>query len=324
MATPVSQPNINKVGLSDLYDLRIKTQWVQGYGEPEHEFEQFYREETTDFEDKRYSYISTFGLWPQRSRGDGVTYQSLYQGYDTTITPYTYISGFEVDQESYEDDPTGIMAGQLASAFAQSARDTIETLAVGPFLNAATYTSATAHYCSPWMTGGDGKALIATDHPCLNGGSWSNTPSSAYDLDYAQLMAAKTRMRKMVNSVGLPFPMEPKTLLVGPTAERLAKEILYSEKQPYVNTNTTNVVKEGLTLKIWNRLVESSGAWFVLADKAGSMGNKGTMLTWLWRIRPEFDRDNAWSTGARLYKGRMRCGAGCPDPRGIDGSLATA
>jgi hypothetical protein len=72
---------ILKTGLADLYDLRIKEQWIAGYGEPEHEFEQFYRTQNMTGEDTRFSSISGFGQWALKPFGSNVTFDSIYQGF---------------------------------------------------------------------------------------------------------------------------------------------------------------------------------------------------------------------------------------------------
>jgi hypothetical protein len=315
---------IIKTGLTDLYDARIKNQWIQGYGEPDHEYEQFLRTEKIGTQDTRYSLISGFGQWALKPMGTNVTFDSIYEGKNTICTPTTYALAYTIEQETVEDDPQGLLGGQLATALAQSGRETLETLAASMFNN-ATSTS----YSSPWVTTsttngqGDGKALLATDHPILSGGSYANTPSSAADLSIASLKAARTRMEKMQGARGQKWPMEARTLVVPTESRWLMSEILGTDKVPYSADNTVNVAREGITGKVWSRLVAGNGCWFILADKAGSVGSKGHMLTCVMRLSPEFDRDNIFDSGDRRYKGRFRVGFCAPDFRGIDGSLGS-
>ena len=84
---------IQKANHGDLYDARIKKQWMQGYGEPEHEFEQFYNIESIETEDMRWSYITGLGLWKLKPIGTNVTYDGIYQGKFVALNKPQVING---------------------------------------------------------------------------------------------------------------------------------------------------------------------------------------------------------------------------------------
>lgn len=311
---PAMPGRILKTAVRDLYDRNIKTAWIQGYGEPEHEFERIYDVVKSGTEDERFSYISGMGRWEQKAFGANITFDSIHQGYDTTITPYTYANAFAIEQETVEDEPHGLLGQQMSTSLAQGGRDTLEFLAAVPF-NAPTATT----YASPWQSGGDGAALLSTAHLVPAGGYYANCPSSHVDLSVASLQAARTRMEKLVNAAGLQWGMDA-SLLVVPTDSRwLMEEILGSDKLPYTAYNTPNVVIKGLTGFVWSRLTDTD-CWFILSNKAKTVGAKGHMAKCIMRLQPEFDRQNEFLSGDRQYKGRMRVGFGFPDARGIDGS----
>ena len=309
---------IIKTGLADLYDARIYKAWIQGYGEPEHEFEQFLRTQDTEVEDYRWSHISGFGLWPRKTLGANVSADTVYQGYDTTCTPATYARMFTVEEETVEDDRHSLLGEQLSSALAQAGRDTLETLAASMFNNADTTT-----YASPWVgtsANGDGLALLSTAHTILSGGTYANTASAAVDLSVASLQAARTRLEKCQDARGRLWSLDATTLIVPSDSRWLMSEILDSPKMPYTADNTPNVVREGLTGKVWKRLTDTD-SWFLLAGKAGDAGQKGHMLTFLSRLAAQFKRHNEFLSGDRQYRGRLRFGFCAPDFRGIDGSM---
>jgi hypothetical protein len=306
---------ILKTGLRDLYDAAITKAWIQGYGEPEHEFEQIYNVENTEYEDVRGSYATPFGQWRQKSFGGELTYDSISQGFDVTITPYEYELGFTIERATVDDDRHNILGAQLATALAQSGRETVETLAASLF-NSATSTT----FASPWQSGGDAVALLATDHDIVTGGHYANTPSSTCDISIAALQASQIRLAKMQNSRGGKWPMKGTQVVVPSDSMYLVNEILGDTNLPYTANSTPNLLKRELTPLVWSRLTDTD-CWFVLTPKAKIPGAKGHMLTCIWRKRPEFDRDNEWSTGDRRYKGYMRLGFGAWDFRGIDGSL---
>jgi len=310
---------IQKAAFGDVYDARIKKQFLLSYGPPENEFEKFYRTEDISEQDIRYSYQSGFGLWNRKADLELVTYDTVYQGYDTTITPWEYASGFQIGQQAYEDDKTGLLQG-LVGPFAESARDTLEYLGVAPFINA---TSTTAF--SPYMSGGDGVALLSTLHPIPAGGVFANTPASGTDLSIAAVSAGRIAMMKTPNARGLRRGVDATTLVVPIDSYYLAKELFGqgADNMPYTADNTANVVKEGLEIVRWTGLTDTN-AWFLMAKKAAQLGMKGHCLTYVNRIGVEFDRSGTFDSGARLYKGRFRVGFGYPDPRGIYGSLGSS
>jgi hypothetical protein len=126
----------------------------------------------------------------------------------------------------------------------------------------------------------------------------------------------------MIGPRGNMWSMDAKTLAVPPDSRWLMDEILGSPTIPYIASSTPNTVREGLTGKVWKRLAETGNdCWFVFADKAGTPGQKGHMMTCVMRLQPQFNRDNVFVSGDRRYKGRVRVGFCNPDPRGIDGSL---
>jgi hypothetical protein len=126
-------------------------------------------------------------------------------------------------------------------------------------------------------------------------------------------------MAKLVNARGLQWGMDAKLLVVPTDSKWLMLEILGSDKLPYTADNTPNVVIQGLTGFVWSKLTDTD-CWFILSDKAKTVGAKGHMAKCIMRLQPEFDRQNEFLSGDRQYKGRMRVGFGFPDCRGIDGS----
>lgn len=73
--------------------------------------------------------------------------------------------------------------------------------------------------------GGDGKALLATDHPLLYGGTFSNKLATPADLSESSLEDIFIQIRTAVDDRNMPIALKPKTLLIPPqliyTAARL-------------------------------------------------------------------------------------------------------
>jgi len=318
MAQP-TPTRIQKASFADSYDRRIVGRWMQGYGEPTHEFEDYYNVESINEQDKRWSCISGLGTWVLKPIGENITYDGIFQGYDTTITPATYASGFTLEYETWKDDLSGIIGSQTADSLAQMGRETVEILMAQPF-NAGIASVAATTAFAPWMSGGDSKYMLATDHPVLSGGTWANTPSSQCDLSVTSLQAAKVRGMKMVGARGQQYQLKYDTLVVPIDGEQTAREILGSPTLPYLNTQTPNTLHNGMTIKVWSRLTDTD-SWFVNAGKSSKIGGKGIDTVAIWREKPWFDRDNVFDNGDRRYKGQFRLGAGCINSgNGWDGS----
>ena len=314
---------IVKTNHSDLYDLNIQHQFMQGLGNETPEYAQIYNVVNITHQDTRYSHLSGLGVWPLKTFGSNVTFDGIYQGYDVTITPKTYASAYTVEKETIRDDPTGLLTGPLSQSHGQMARETQEILAaVG--LNAAT-TATIFEWCSS-ATGdtylGDGKALLATDHPILSGGTYANTPASAADLSVASLQASLIRLQRMQGARGQQWSLQGETVVIPIDSKFLLDEILDSDKAPYTANNQTNVMKGVLKKMVWSRLTDTD-CWFVLANKAGKPGQKGHGLVAVIRQMPEFRKDNVFASGDRQYAGDFRIGFGAYDWRGIDGSMGT-
>ena len=301
-----------KAQLRDLYDMRIGKAYIQGYGEYPSEYEPMFNIESTEREDERQSFISTLGLWVQKQAGsgDGLTFDSVYQGDDTTITPYTYALGVTIEQETWEDDPHGLVE-KIGTSLGQTGRLTSEYLAASVFNDGFAATTA-----APWMSGGDSQYLFDTDHPIQGGGTYANKPSTAIGLSLAALQAADLNFRKMVNARGLPWPMKPRELIIPPDLKFLAWELLHGENIPYTADNTGNALQGMYTVREWVFLNDSNN-WFL---SAGKSADRGIQTVALWRVKPEFDRDNQFETGDRRYKGRFRQGFGYWSWPGLYGS----
>lgn len=307
---------ITRASTPDAYNKDLTRVYVQGAGKETPEFTQIYATENLSEKFIAGSYFSGFGQVPLKNEGDVISNDTIYQGYDSTITPASYALGFIITKEAMDDDPHGILGARNVTALREAYDDTMETLAAQPF-NAPTSTTA----FSPWMSGGDGVAMLSTAHPILSGGTYANKPSVDVDLSVAALQAARTRMRKCVNARGLKQEFSAKSLVVPIDLEYKLGEILNSDLVPYVADNTKNeIARKGIEGIVWTRLTDTN-SWFLLSNKAGAPGSKGHQLTCVVREAPTFKTETVLGTrdtAANIYG---RYGFGMWDWRGIDGSV---
>jgi hypothetical protein len=120
--------------------------------------------------------MSGFGLASVKGQGDATPYDSESQ---QSVTRYSHVAfglGFQITREEMDDNLYEKKGVTRTQALAFSFRQTKENVAANVY-NRAFNTS---------YTGGDGKALLVTDHPSLSG-SQSNTLATAADISEAAL-----------------------------------------------------------------------------------------------------------------------------------------
>jgi phage major head subunit gpT-like protein len=167
--------------------------------------------------------------------------------------------------------------------------------------------------------GGDGKALVATDHP-IDGGTVANRPATDLELNEASLLAGMIAIRtNFKDQAGLKVFARARKLLVPPQLEPVAIRLIKSELRPGTADNDVNAIistsgglPEGY---MTNDYLTSSTAWFLLTNIDG--------LSYLERVKFETDMQVDFVTDNLLVKGYERYSFGYYNWRAIWGSLPT-
>ena len=258
--------------------------------------------------DKAYEEVveeTGFGLAPQKAEGASVSYDTDSQGYTTRFTNVTYGLGAIVTREAIEDNQYENVASRKASKLARSMRQTKENVHAN-ILNRA-FTAAYA--------GGDGKELLATDHPSLVGNQQNELTVSA-DLSEASLEDLLTMIRLATDSRGLRIQLEGQKLVVPPQLAFEATRILSSTNQSGTANNDINAMKAlGLLpggVVVWDYLSDTD-AFFVKTDAP-----EGLMT--FQRRALALTQDNDFDTENARMKATERFVAGWGDWRGLYGS----
>lgn len=229
---------------------------------------------------------------------------------------FTYIQqhqvlslGFAMTREMVEDNLYKDKFGPLQMGLQNSFRQTEDIFAANVLNTAGTYNSA---------VGGDGVAMVDTDHPVDNG-SYANRPSTDADLNETALESANILLRYFVDQASLKTPAKPMKLVVPPQLKYVATRILETELRVGTANNDINAMrkqgdfKKGLVI---NDYLTSNFFWFILTDKKGGL--------YLERSKFETDMQADFSTDNILVKGRKRFSFNYYDPRWIFGSLPTS
>ena len=249
--------------------------------------------------------LAGFGLAPVKSEGGSISYDTTVNGYLKRYTNVTYGLGFIVTQEAVEDNQYKAQAEARVKALRRSMRHTKETV----FANVLNRATDSAY------AGGDGKELLATDHPTSNG-TQSNELSVAADLSEAALEDMFIQIMNATDTRGLRIALKPRKLIVPPNLAFEAERIVKSNLQNDSANNAINAVKsmgmlpEGVM--IWSFLTDTD-QWFVKTD--ASNGLKG-----LNRRALSLEKDGDFETGNFKHKATERYAAGWTDWRGIFGS----
>jgi len=194
----------------------------------------------------------------------------------------------------------------LQNSFAQ----TKEVFAWSVFNFANVYNAA---------VGGDGKALVASDHP-IDGNSIANTPSVQVDLNEASLLNAQTTIPvTYLDNAGLKTFAEARKLVVPTALVPVAIRLTQTELRPGTADNDVNAIlstmgglRDGF---VQSEFLTSNYAWFVLTNIEG--------LLYLERVPFEMDMQVDFSTDNLLVKAYERYSFSYNDWRSIYGSFPT-
>lgn len=247
-----------------------------------------------------------FGFANVKPEGDAISYDTDRQGYVSRFTNTTYALGAKVTQEAIEDNQYVSVAQSKAAKLARSMRHTKE------FVHANVLNRA---FNSSYL-GGDGKELVATDHPTLSG-SQSNELSPGADFSEGALEDMHTQIRGAKDSRGLRIGLSGRTLVVPPQLEFEARRVLDSDLQSGTANNDINAVKGMFPggVVVWDYLTDED-AWFVLTDADDG-------LLHFQRRALSLAEDNDFDTSNACMKADERYTQGWADWRGVYGSTGS-
>jgi phage major head subunit gpT-like protein len=252
--------------------------------------------------------VTGLGTFSQVGEGSKVSYDDPRQGFDKTYTHAQYALGFRITKVAVDDDKFGFIQ-KLGSELGKSAKETIEIIAAGVFNN-----GFDAAYAGP-----DGKALFATDHPLVGGGSQSNTLAVAADLDQPILELMLTDFRKLVDHRGKKMRIVPRRLIIPADLEWVASEILGGSQRSDTSNHTINALRNRVGMAsfeqifVWEYLTDPD-AFFIAGDK------EDTELRYYWRERPNTIHDLDFDTRSVKTAMWFRMSVGWSGYLGVSGS----
>lgn len=284
----------------------VNAWYGEGYNEFEVKWTSLFEQHTSRRAFEEDVGTTGFGLLQVKPEGSSVTFDAMTQGYVNRYTHIVYASGFIITKEMRDDDLYDIVAEKRAKGLAFSVRQTYEVLGHNIY-NRAFNTS---------YTGGDGKALLVSDHPNVTGGTWSNVPSVTSSLSEASMEQARIDIMRFTNDRGLRINVMPQSLIISPELEAEANRILKSTGRVATADNDLNFIKSaGMFPKgiIVSPYLTSTTAWYIRTNVKDGLKH-------FEREAPVFSADNDWDTENAKYKVMFRCAFGWTDPKALYGS----
>jgi len=273
------------------------------YGEQHTEI---YETETSERSFEEEVKLSGFGQAPVKSEGAAIEYDNAQEAFTARYTHETIALGFSITEEAVEDNLYDSLSTRYTKALARAMAYTKQTKAASVLNNGFDQN----------FPGGDGKALFATDHPLVSGGTNSNEPSVAADLNETSLEDAVIQIAAWTDERGLLIAAKPRKLIIAPANQFVATRILDTELRVGTADNdlnalrTTGAIPEGYTV---NNFLTDSDAWFLTTDVPNGM-------KYFVRTPMSTSMDGDFETGNVRYKARERYSFGFSDPLGMFGS----
>ncbi len=245
-----------------------------------------------------------FGMATVKPEGEALAYDSTSQGYVSRYTHVAYAIGYMVTHEEMKDNLYEEVSRRRAPDLAFAMRQTEE------WTHANVYNRA----FSSTYTGGDTKALCASDHPSLYG-SQSNLLTAA-DLSEVAIEDALTAIGNAVDGRGRKINLKGMTLHISTSDQFEAARILKSVQQNDTANNAINAIKAMGMLpggaKV-NNYFTSTTAWFIRTNVRRGMRH-------FTREAASFDQDNDFDTKNAKAAVYARWSQGWSDWRGVWGN----
>ena len=268
----------------------------------------FFKDETKDFAAK-YSIETSLGDFEPVGEGGKYPESQWQEGYSKVIEPETWKLQFAITQEMIEDAKMGKVKSK-GKQFMRSHNRTRELFAVRILNNGNSPTMQIGSRTFD-ISCADGKALFATDHPSITGGTSAQSNLFDAPFSYDNLSYAEEKMHYFKDDDGNILTCTPDTIIIPDKAEikKQVFEAVCSDGNPTTANRAANI-----HLGRWNivfspylaRLPGALGDCWMLLDS--SFNEAYEALVWLDRI-PLTVRSVIDDADNNVFKGRARYAA---------------
>jgi hypothetical protein len=282
-------------GLNALFGMEYKT-----YGE---EHKEIYETETSERSFEEETKLAGFSAAPVKNEGAAIAYDNAQEAWTARYNHETIAMGFSITEEAMEDNLYDSLSARYTKSLARAMAFTKQVKGAAILNNG--FNSA--------FTYGDGQALFSTAHPLVSGGTNSNRPATAADLNETSLEAAVIQIAGWTDERGLLIAAKPRKLIVPPQLQFVATRLLETSLRVGTTDNDINALKnngsipEGYTV---NHFLTDTNAWFLKTDVPNGLKH-------FVRVPLATSMDADFDTGNSRYKARERFSFGVSDPLGM-------
>ena len=273
------------------------------YGE---EHKEIYDTEKSERSFEEETKLAGFSAAPVKNEGSAIAYDNAQEAFTARYNHETIALGFSITEEAIEDNLYDSLSARYTKGLARAMAYTKQVKAAAVINNG--FSAAYA--------GGDGVALFSTAHPLVNGGTNSNRPTTAADLNETSLEAAVIQIAAWTDERGLLIAAKPKKLIVPPSLMFVATRLLETSLRVGTTDNDINALKnngsipEGYTV---NHFLTDTNGWYLTTDVPNGLKH-------FVRSPLANSMDGDFDTGNVRYKARERYSFGWSDPLGVFGS----
>jgi len=285
-------------GLNALFGLEYSK-----YGE---EHAEIYETETSDRSFEEETKLSGFGAAPVKQEGGAIEYDNAQEAFTARYTHETVAMGFAITEEAIEDNLYDSLSARYTKALARAMAYSKQVKAASVLNNA--FAAGTTY--------GDGQSLCSTAHPLVSGGTNSNTPTVASDLNETSLEAAVIQIGQWTDERGLKIAAQPKKLIIPSNLQFVATRLLETEGRVGTADNDVNALANNGSIPggyAINHYLTDTDAWFLTTDIPNGLKH-------FVRAKMATSMDADFDTGNSRYKARERYSFGVSDPLAIFGS----
>jgi hypothetical protein len=285
-------------GLNALFGMEYKR-----YAE---EHKEIYETETSDRSFEEETKLAGFSAAPVKYEGQAIAYDNAQEAWTARYNHETIAMGFSITEEAMEDNLYDSLSTRYTKSLARA-------MAYSKQVKAANILNNGFNAAFP---GGDGVSLFSTAHPLVSGGTNSNRPSVATDLNETALENAVIQIAAWTDEKGLLIAAKPRKLIIPPALMFVATRLLETNLRVGTTDNDINALKnngsipEGYTV---NHFLTDPNAWFLTTDVPNGLKH-------FVRVPMSTSMDADFDTGNNRYKARERYSFGWSDPLGVYGS----
>ena len=283
-------------GLNALFGLEYKRY--------ENQHAEIFDTETSDRAFEEEVMLSGFANAQVKPEGSGVTFDNAQETFTARYTHETIALAFAITEEAIEDNLYDRLASRYTKALARSMANTKQVKAAA-VLNNAFSTS---------YNGGDGKPLLATDHPTI-AGTFSNTLATQADLNETSLEQSLIDIAAFTDERGLKIAARGVKMIIPSELQFTAERLMKSAQRVGTADNDINAVKSmGMVPQgyVVNNFLTDPDAFYIITDVPNGM-------KYFERAAIKTAMEGDFDTGNVRYKARERYAFGASDFRGIFG-----